>query len=351
MKNRIKSLLLLAAITVSLTTYAQKSADPQGALTYCLPSTTITLEVTALQECFYAGPYAKFAEKYFGVKAKSENSSSFRITDIKLIPSVEADLNARYSIMLEKGKIDASFLKLSSSGLVSFADASADRPTQWRFPVSVSGDFAGIGVMSNITSKDTELFMSDKKSASNKKVSVQQSMTVTKTLEQRAEEAANMILKLRQQRLQIVTGDTDATYSGEAMGAAIEELTRLEEEYMTLFFGYSETHTQKKNFDIIPEAERETQKYRAFRISDTSGLLPADNLSGKPVFIEFIPQEIKKIEEPVDVKKKPSVLAYYRIPAVCTVKLYEGADVLLQTRVSVYQLGVEASLPVNVIMK
>ena len=149
--------------------------------------------------------------------------------------------------------------------------------------------------------------MSDKKSASNKKVSVQQSMTVTKTLEQRAEEAANMILKLRQQRLQIVTGDTDATYSGEAMGAAIEELTRLEEEYMTLFFGYSETHTQKKNFDIIPEAGRETQKYRAFRISDTSGLLPADNLSGKPVFIEFIPQEIKKIEEPADVKKKPSV--------------------------------------------
>ena len=76
MINRIKSLLLLAAITVSLTTYAQKSADPQGALTYCLPSTTVTLEVTALQECFYAGPYAKFADKYFGVKAKSENSSS-----------------------------------------------------------------------------------------------------------------------------------------------------------------------------------------------------------------------------------------------------------------------------------
>ena len=120
-----------------------------------------------------------------------------------------------------------------------------------------------------------------------------------------------------------------------------------------LFFGYTETRTQTKNFDVIPEAGRESQKYRAFRLSDTAGLLPADNLSGKPVYIEFIPQEIKQIEKPAvaDPKKTPAVMAYYRIPAVCTVKLFEGAELLLQTRVSVYQLGIEASLPVNVILK
>ena len=349
MVNKIKSLSLLAAITLSFTTYAQKAIDPHGAVAYCLPMTTITLEVTALQENFYAGPYAEFAEKYLGVKTRTEDASVFRITDVRLTPYVEADLNARYSIMLEKGQLDASFLKLSASGLVSFADASADRQTLWRFPYSSTGDFAGKGVMSNITSKPAEL----KKSTSNKKVSVQQSMTVSKTLEQRAKEAADKIIELRQQRLNIVIGNTDATYSGEAMGAAIDELTRLEEEYMTLFVGYSETRTQTMNFDIIPEAGRENQKYRAFRISDTAGLLPADNLSGKPVFIEFIPQEIQPVEAPADVKekKKPAVLAYYRIPANCTVKLYDGAGVLLQTRVSVYQLGIEASLPVNVILK
>ena len=162
-----------------------------------------------------------------------------------------------------------------------------------------------------------------------------------------------MIINLRKQRFQIVTGDTDATYSGEAMGAAIDELTRLEKEYLTLFLGYTECQTQKMNFDVIPQAGRDNQKYIAFRLSDTAGLLPADNLSGKPVVIEFVPQEIAPVPEiPVgDPKKAPVILAHYRIPAVCTVKIFQGATPLLQTRIPVYQLGVESSIPVNVILK
>ena len=161
-----------------------------------------------------------------------------------------------------------------------------------------------------------------------------------------------MILKLRKQRLQIVTGDTDATYSGEAMGAAIAEITRLEEEYMMLFAGYSEYQTQKMRFEVIPDAANEGQIYVAFRLSDTSGLVPADNLSGKPVIMEIIPQPF---EDPAlgedEAKNKKEVLAYYRLPAVCTVRLMDGANLLLQSRMPIYQLGRESSLPVNVILK
>ena len=107
------------------------------------------------------------------------------------------------------------------------------------------------------------------------------------------------------------------------------------------------------NFDVIPDAERETQKYIAFRLSDTAGLLPADNLSGRPIVIEFVPQPFQQVPDPVvDPKQKiPAVFAHYRIPAICTVKLTDGVDILLQSRVPVYQLGQESSLPVNVILK
>ena len=75
-------------------------------------------------------------------------------------------------------------------------------------------------------------------------------------------------------------------------------------------------------------------------------------LSGKPVLMEIIPQPFQQIEHTEDGKaKKPAVLAYYRIPAVCTVKLTDGVNLLLQSRVPVYQLGQESSIPVNVIMK
>ena len=330
---------------------AQKS-DPAGALTYCLPSTVISLEVEAVQERFYAGPYARYAEKYLGVKAGQKDETSFQLTQIRMVPSVEADQSKRYTVFAPKGKIDASFLKLSSAGLVSFGDAAMGNGTVWRFPTETSGDFSDKGLTSNMTSEATVLYKNDKKQSASK-VSIQQNVMVTKSLEKRAAEAAEMILNLRRQRLQIVTGDTDATYSGEAMGAAIEELTRLEQEYTTLFLGYSEYQTQKMNFDVIPDPARESQRYIAFRLSDTAGLVPADNLSGKPVVMELVPQKFEQVPAlpETDPKKIPAVLAYYRIPATCTVKLTDGVDVLLQSRVPVYQLGQESSFPVNVILK
>ena len=209
-----------------------------------------------------------------------------------------------------------------------------------------------MGVSSNLTSQSATLYRSDEGSSAYDRVAVQQDMLVGKTLEQRAAETADMILKLRKQRLQIVTGDTDATYSGEAMGAAIAEITRLEEEYMMLFAGYSEFQTQKMRFEVIPDAANEGQMYVAFRLSDTAGLVPAENLSGKPVIMEIVPQtfaDTGMTEE--ESKNKKEVLVYYRIPAVCTVRLMDGANLLLQSRIPIYQLGRESSLPINVILK
>lgn len=352
MNNTCKLILALALMALPVAASAQKKSDPEGFLTYSLPSTTIVLEVEAVQEKFYVGPYARYAEKYLGIKARQKDETTFQLTEIKMTPLVEADQTKRYTTNVKKGQIDATFLKLSSVGLISFSDAKFGDESVWRFPTETQGDFSGKGVSSNLTSQSATLYRSDNSSSAYDRVSVQQDMLVEKTPEQRAAETANMILKLRKQRLQIVTGDTDATYSGEAMGTAIGEITRLEEEYMMLFTGYSEYQTQTMRFEVVPQADKADQMYIAFRLSDTSGLVPADNLSGKPVIMEIVPQEFADptVSE-VEVKNAKEVLAYYRIPAICTVKLMDGANLLLQSRMPVYQLGRESSLPVNVILK
>ena len=358
LKNKImnhifKTLTAAVLLVMPMFASAQDKSDPQGTLAYCLPSTVINLEVEAIQEKFYAGPYAKYAEKYLGIKVNQKDETTYQLVQINMTPYVEADQSKRYMLTAGKKAMDATFFKLSSAGLVSFADAVSDMETNWRFPARSTGDFSGKGVSSNLTSEATVLYKNDRKESAYNKVSVQQSMIVEKSPEKKAAETAEMILSLRKQRLQIVTGDTDATYSGEAMAAAIEELTRLEKEYMTLFTGYTETQVQKKNFELIPDPSRESQKYIAFRLSDTAGLLPADNLSGKPIVLELIPQEIAALEQnpEAESKKAPVASVYYRIPSVCTVKLIEGIDVLLQTRIPVYQLGVISSIPVNVNLK
>ncbi len=330
---------------------AQKKSDPEGYLTYSLPSTTVMLEVEAVQERFFAGPYAKYAEKYLGIDVRQKDESSVQLTEVKMTPLVEADHSRRYSINARKGNIDGSFFRLSREGFILFSDAVYGDPCAWRFPTDEQSDFASKGVSSNLTSESTMLNRNGGKSA------VKQNMLVGKTVEQKAAEAAEMILELRKQRLQIVTGDTDASYNGEAMGAAIAELTRLEGEYMTLFTGYSEYQTQQMRFEVFPEAGQAEQMCVAFRLSDTEGLVPADNLSGKPVIMQIVSQQFAAPEmPPVNEKDKGSkqeveVLAYYRIPAICTVKLMDGTNLLLQSRIPIYQLGQESSIPVNIILK
>ena len=352
----LKKLIIAAGLLLfSASVDAQKKGeDPQSYLTYSLPQTTITLEVEAVQEKFYAGPYAKYAEKYLGIKPRQKDETLFQLTEIRMTPYVEADQSRRYSLNVSKGKVDATFLKLSGEGLISFSDANFGDQSIWRFPVKTQGDFSSKGVTSNLSTESTTLYRNEKKESAYNKISVQQNMVVEKSPEKRAAETADMILKIRQQRLQIVTGDTDATYSGEAMGAAIAELTRLEQEYMTLFVGYSEYQTQTMKFEVVPEADRESQMYIAFRLSDDSGLVSPENMSGRPVVMEIVPQAFAEpqVSAALDPKAvKPAVEAYYRIPAVCTVKLIESGDVIMQARMPVYQLGRESSLPVNVILK
>ena len=93
-----KSIIAIAALAISLTASAQKAADPAGYVTYSLPSTTITLEVEAVQEVFHAGPYAKYAEKFLGIVPRMKDETTVQLSKIAVTPYVEADLSKRFCI-------------------------------------------------------------------------------------------------------------------------------------------------------------------------------------------------------------------------------------------------------------
>ncbi len=348
----MKKTMLLTALALSLSSMmafgqaARPDFDPEGTVSYALPMTSLSFDVEAIQEKFYAGPYARFAQKYLGIEARQQDEKTYQLSSVKIKPCLEADQSNRYlaTLSAKNGSANA-FLQMTSQGLVATQEGHFGQESIWRFPVQTSGDFSDKGVSSNLTAEATTLYQGVKQASAYNKVAIQQDMVVEKSLERKAQEAAEMIFKLRKTRVQIITGDTDANYSGAAMSSALEEISRLEKEYMTLFTGYSEFQTQAKHFEIVPANDERMKVQVVFRLSDEEGLLSADNMSGKPYFVDISPEEIAGNAGSKAGKGAGTIV--YRIPAICSVKLSDGSDVLLTTRLPIYQFGVDKTYPIK----
>ena len=330
--------------------------QPAGVVIYSLPQTSIMLTVVAEKETFIAGPYAQFAQKYMGAEARTTDEVTYTLKSIDLAPYLEADPSTRIAINLSgKGTASANFLQLCSQGLIIASDSYTGKPESWRFPSIANNDvFAGKDVEGNLTSASTTLYKTVNTAEGLQRIAVSQSQVVEKSLEKKAQETANAIFDLRKSRMQIITGDTDATYSGEAMQAAISEITRLEQEYMSLFYGTSSTSVQTMNFDVVPSASTANQMYVAFRISESEGLLPPNEVAGRPIVLALTFDKAANITTggvAAGARAVTGGTVFYRVPVVATARIMDGSQTLLQTRIPVYQLGQTLSFPLSSVLK
>lgn len=322
--------ILLLALGCRVSALAQE-------VTYALPVTTLTVKVEFVQESFHAGPYASFAKKLLNLDVRDRDGLQSHITAVELIPGVEADPNALFTCDAE----NATLLALSAQGLIALQNRADASRMNWRFLPPAPSVFTA-----SITRPDKEETQISYKTLMTDdaivEVPVEHKVKQAKSLEEKAAEAADMVLRVRKDRLNIVSGDTDANYSGEAMNAALRELERIEAEYLALFQGQSTVRTNVAYFDVIPDPELRVHRYQAFRLTDAGPV--SDGVKGVPYYLELEPQSLKFPEEEASRSKSKATQIHYRIPVVCTVFLTRDGQRLLETRVPVYQLGMEAFL-------
>jgi hypothetical protein len=176
---------------------------------------------------------------------------------------------------------------------------------------------------------------------------------VEKNPERRAEEAANVIFNLREKRIALITGESEGALSHDGLQAALDEIRRLETEYLSLFLGKTTTDTQSAVFFVTPVETNKKQLYVAFRLSDTEGLLSPDNVVGRPITMELTVDK-KSADQPTiasDAGNSKLPRIAYRIPETVQVRLNDGQTNLLQTRLPIYQWGKIMTFPVNLRVK
>lgn len=331
----MKRLICLASAILAffaVQTARAQSQVPQGSIVYSLPQTVVNVKICFEKTIFTPGPYASYAQKYLGGSPKTVAETSYAVKELSVLPSVEADPYFRYAVVLpEKGNYSINFLSFCNQGLIAIPDAFTGVGVQTSFTnVDASRIFEGKEPSGNIATITTTLYKSVRNDEGEyEKVPVQQSQTVVKSLEKKAEETAALIASLREKRISIITGDTDATFSGEALKASLDEIARLEKEYLNLFYGSYQKTEETRVYTILPKTG-----VKSYTICKMGNLSLSMELS----------QEVLGKPSTDGAKGRGGVVLYYRVPTASQCRILDGTKVLAESRILVYQFGEKTSI-------
>ncbi len=243
------------------------------------PQTSLYVDITVEQQDITAGPYARYAQKYLGVPAPLTDKVLYEIISAKI-----SDTNTMLHSTVQE-----------SSNLSSHMNPSKGFP----------------------------------------KLLIDKTSNAQSSLEENARIAADQIFKIRKSRYELVAGEAGENVFGAGLANALEELNRMEEEYLSLFLGRQLNTTLVKQYKVTPASDKRT--YVVCRFSNTEGLLPEDDLSGSPIILETKAMNTVSTEG-LNVQAKPSKSAY-RIADDTSCRIIFNNSEIGSATIPVYQFG------------
>ncbi|MCD8072347.1 MAG: DUF4831 family protein [Alistipes sp.] len=244
------------------------------------PVTAVRVAVRVETEHVVPGPYARYAQKYLGAVPPLSPRTTSTVKG--------ADL--------------------------SVAEYTAGAPAE-----SISD---GVAVIPNVY--DPTDFV---------KFPVDRNSTAEMSAENMAREAANTIFTLRKRRFDLVTGEAGEHVYGAGLEAALKEMARIEEEYVSLFMGKRSVVTETHIFEVVPQQGK--NNYVVCRFSPEEGILPQSDLGASPIVLNVTPEGIAAATVPAD--KKGAVR--YRVAAWADCMLMDGTTTLAAQKLPLFQFG------------
>lgn len=251
--------------------------------------TVLAADITVRCEKIVCGPYARYAQKFLGLRAPLTDKTVYTVADaaIALMPG------ERY---VTAGELPASTCRVESSE-------------------AQGADFARL--------------QTDR-------------LDMTETdLQTAARNAAAAIFSLRKHRLDLISGEAGENVFGAGLPVALERLDRLEQEYLELFLGRRVVTTETRRFRVTP-AEGKLQQI-VCRFSPDAGLLPANDLTGDIVLLQYEPQGMAVDEAGV---RPTSSTIPYRIAALTRCSLIAAGQEQAAQVLPVFQFGRTIALQV-----
>ena len=229
------------------------------------PRTILAVDITVERDYVLSGPYARYAQKFLGVRAALTDKTTWSIR------------GASVALLDSENCLRAEPVAPASQRVQSYAASDTE--------------------FARLQPDKTDL--------------------TTPSLEDAARAAAERIYSLRRHRLELITGEAGENVFGEGLAAALAEIDRQEQSYLELFLGKQVLTTQTHRYVVYPQSDK--KQYIVCRFSPAAGLLPDSDLSGDIVLLQIEPSGSARSNIEASPKEQNVVQCRVADPATCTV--------------------------------
>lgn len=321
----MKNLFIIASLLLSVPLWAQTKVVKKNAvkannfgITYSLPKTSLVVDAKVTKVTCKAGPYYQYAEKYLGVKdAVTEDKVYYELGKVNLINRGLPDPDNTYIVEFKAGTV-APYAYLTEDGRL----------------CSINAEYTPAESELDALKKKTE-----QKEVTDASVFSEELLMAGSTAKQ-AEVAAKQIYRIRESRLNILTGEADnLPPDGEAMKLVIQQLEDQEKALTNLFTGILTKETQHYEVEITPHDDLD--KEVLFRFSKRLGILDSDDLGGAPVYMNLKAIERAPVLDAKEAEKKEKSLKgiVYNVPGKASIEILMNKKSLFKGEAQVTQFG------------
>ncbi len=318
----MKRFFFIITILLHLSGMAQTITEGQSTLIYSLPKTEFVINATVEIVTEIPGKFYQYSERFLATSdVITAEKKYYRLKNISMDTRTVSDAERTFIIIPSKKSL-ANQLTVNDEGIL-----------------------CGINVAPAKQVKEIRVERIEQKEdlESAKLLPLSEEYMLAGSVAKMAEGAAKHIYRIRENRMDLLSGDVDnMPTDGASLKAMIAEMEAQEKELTELFTGKTTVQTLTQTVIYTPDSAVDDKI--VFRFSSMQGVVDADDLSGVPYYLNIKYNPIK-IETPEKPAKKKDIEVFTVIPVTADVKFDDGNKILYENKLTLPQLGILVPIP------
>lgn len=344
-KKTFAFLLILSISTIAFSqkkVYNQVEVKPSSevanatsqSLSYMLPKTVIKVDIEMEKVIKKAGPYYRYSQRSLNLNnVITKDSEEWIIKNVHISTSGVADEEKRYSVF-SKGTTSVNHLSLTPEGTLAGINA----------PYVCSKKYA----------KKESIEIPQLEDISFDNVALNEELLYKTSTAAMAQEAANMVYRLRTTRTELLSGELEnLPPDGEAYKMVLTEIAQQEKDFVSLFAGKTVTATKTESFEVIPDPLSSYANFVLCRFNQQKGLVDAMDITGTPIYLKMDIEKHKVLENKATPNPKEPLKngLFYNIPGKAVVNIVDKNAPIASQKVSLAQYGQVISMSPAILEK